>query len=113
VALTANDPRLQPGFEDVETAVAAAVPFYGVYDFTDRHGLKGSGDAMVRWLEQTVMPCSPQQDPALWDLASPIAQVRPDAPPFFVLHGTHDSLASVGEARHFAERLRADETLKA
>jgi acetyl esterase/lipase len=107
MALTANDPRLQPGFEDVETAVAAAVPFYGVYDFTDRHGLKGSGDAMVRWLEQTVMPCSPQQDPALWDLASPIAQVRRDAPPFFVLHGTHDSLASVAEARHFAGQLRA------
>ena len=107
VALTANDPRLQPGFEEVDTSVAAAVPFYGVYDFTDRHGLKGSGDAMVRWLEQTVMPCSPQQDPALWDLASPIALVRRDAPPFFLLHGTHDSLASVAEARHFAERLRS------
>jgi acetyl esterase/lipase len=61
---------------------------------------------MVRWLEKTVMPCPPQQDPALWDLASPIAQVRRDAPPFFILHGTHDSLAGVEEARHFAELLR-------
>jgi acetyl esterase/lipase len=108
VALTANDARLQPGFEDVDTSVAAAVPFYGVYDFTDRHGLKGSGAAMVRWLERTVMPCSPTTDPALWDLASPIAQVRADAPPFFILHGTHDSLASVEEARLFAERLRSN-----
>jgi acetyl esterase/lipase len=107
MALTANDPRLQPGFEEVDTSVAAAVPFYGVYDFTDRYGLKGSGAAMVRWLEKTVMPCSPTTDPALWDLASPIAQVRPDAPPFFVLHGTHDSLASVEEARRFAAQLRA------
>ncbi len=107
IALTANDARLQPGFEDVDTSVAAAVPFYGVYDFTDRHGLKASGDAMVRWLEKTVMPCSPSTDPALWDLASPIAQVRPDAPPFFILHGTHDSLASVEEARHFAQQLRS------
>jgi acetyl esterase/lipase len=107
MALTANDARLQPGFEDVDTSVAAAVPFYGVYDFTDRHGLKGSGDAMVRWLEKTVMPCSPSTDPGLWDLASPIAQLRPDAPPFFILHGTHDSLASVEEARHFARQLRA------
>lgn len=106
MALTANDARLQPGFEDADTSVAAAVPFYGVYDFVDRHGLKGSGEAMVRWLEKTVMPCSPSTDPGLWDLASPIAQVRPDAPPFFILHGTHDSLASVAEARHFAERLR-------
>ncbi|NJD31048.1 MAG: alpha/beta hydrolase [Gammaproteobacteria bacterium] len=107
MALTANDARLQPGFEDVDTSVAAAVPFYGVYDFTDRHGLKGSGDAMVRWLEKTVMPCSPSTDPGLWDLASPIALVRPDAPPFFILHGTHDSLASVEEARLFAQQLRA------
>jgi acetyl esterase/lipase len=107
VALTANDARLQPGFEDVDTSVAAAVPFYGVYDFTDRYGLKGSGDAMVRWLEQTVMPCSPSTDPGLWDLASPIAQVQPSAPPFFILHGTHDSLASVEEARHFTQQLRA------
>lgn len=107
MALTANDARLQPGFADIDTSVAAAVPFYGVYDFTDRHGLKGSGAAMVRWLEKTVMPCSPSTDPSLWDLASPIAQLRPDAPPFFILHGTHDSLASVAEARHFAQQLRA------
>jgi acetyl esterase/lipase len=105
--LTANDARLQPGFAEVDTSVAAAVPFYGVYDFTDRYGLKGSGDAMVRWLEKTVMPCSPSTDPGLWDLASPIAQVRPAAPPFFIRHGTHDSLASVAEARHFAQQLRA------
>jgi acetyl esterase/lipase len=107
MALTPNDPRLQPGFEDTDTTVAAAVPFYGVYDFLDRHGLKGSGAAMVRWLEKTVMPCPPVQDTGLWDLASPIALLRPDAPPFFILHGTHDSLASVAEARQFAERLRA------
>jgi acetyl esterase/lipase len=107
VALTANDPRLQPGFEDVDTHVAAAVPFYGVYDFLDRHGHKGDGGAMVRWLERTVMPGPSAQDPAVWDLASPIALLRRDAPPFFVLHGTHDSLASVEDARYFAERLRA------
>jgi acetyl esterase/lipase len=106
VALTANDPRLQPGFENVDTRVAAAVPFYGVYDFLDRQGHKGDGAAMVRWLEQTVMPGPASKDPALWDLASPIALLRPDAPPFFVLHGTHDSLASVEDARHFAARLR-------
>jgi len=107
VALTANDRRLQPGFEELDTTVAAAVPFYGVYDFTDRHGLKGSGPAMVRWLEKTVMPVPRTQDPGLWDLASPVTLVRREAPPFFVLHGTHDSLASVGEARLFVERLRA------
>jgi len=57
-----------------------------------------------------VMPGPSAQDPAVWDLASPIALLRRDAPPFFVLHGTHDSLASVEDARHFATQLRAVST---
>ncbi len=32
-ALTANDAAYQPGFEDADTTVQAAVPHYGVYDF--------------------------------------------------------------------------------
>ena len=32
-ALTPNDPQFQPGFEDADTSVRAAVPFYGLYDF--------------------------------------------------------------------------------
>src|SRR5262249_54129606 len=38
VALTANEPEYQPGFEQVDTSVKACVAFYGVYDFTDRFG---------------------------------------------------------------------------
>jgi dipeptidyl aminopeptidase/acylaminoacyl peptidase len=32
--------------------------------------------------------------------------VRSDAPPFFVIHGTHDALAFVEDARHFVAELR-------
>src|SRR5215208_2692760 len=39
VALTADDRSLQPGFEDADTSVAAAVPFYGVYDMLDEDAL--------------------------------------------------------------------------
>src|SRR5690349_8675258 len=38
-ALTPNDPEYQPGFEDADTTVQACVPFYGVYDFTNRKGV--------------------------------------------------------------------------
>lgn len=107
VALTSNDRRLQPGFETIDTSVAACVPFYGVYDFLDRQGLRHDRGVMTAWLAKTVMPCAPDADPSLWDLASPIACARPDAPPFFVLHGAHDSLAKVEEARAFVARLRA------
>lgn len=33
--------------------------------------------------------------------------MRPDAPPFFVLHGADDSLIPVQEARDFVDELRA------
>lgn len=41
-----------------------------------------------------------------WELASPVSQVHPDAPPFMVLHGSCDSLAPVADARLFVQRLR-------
>ena len=42
--------------------------------------------------------------------ASPITRVRADAPPFFVLHGTDDSIIPVTEGREFVEALRAVST---
>ena len=104
MALTAGDPELQPGFEEVDTSVAACVPFYGIYDFLDREGVRGRAQ-MRGFLERMVMPSSPEEDPKLWEKASPVALVRPDAPPFFVIHGTHDSLAFVEDARLFVEKL--------
>jgi acetyl esterase/lipase len=106
VALTPNVPELQPGFEDVDTSVAACVPFYGIYDFLDRHGTRG-WQAMTPFLARVVMKCRPDAALERWQQASPIALVRPDAPPFFVIHGTHDSLAFVEDARHFVRSLRS------
>jgi acetyl esterase/lipase len=104
-ALTANDEALQPGFEKVDTSVAACVPFYGIYDFLERHGARGRA-SMRPFLEKVVMKCSPDRNRALWEKASPISLVHPGAPPFLVIHGTHDSLAFVEDARHFVARLR-------
>jgi acetyl esterase/lipase len=104
-ALTANDPAFQPGFEDVDTSVAACVPFYGVYDFLDRHGVR-TGAAMTPFLEKSILKSSPDERRELWESASPIARIHPDAPPFFVVHGTHDSLVFVEEARLFVHALR-------
>ena len=43
---------------------------------------------------------------ALWDLASPVAQIHEHAPPFMLVHGALDSLAAVTDGRAFAQRLR-------
>ncbi len=104
-ALSVDDPRFQPGFEEESTRVAACVPFYGVYDFRDRRQIRGSM-SMEPFLSRMVMKCRPEEDPELWEAGSPIARVHADAPPFLVVQGTHDSLVFVEEARAFVEALR-------
>ena len=42
----------------------------------------------------------------VFEKASPVHRVGPGAPPFFVIHGAHDTLVPVSEARNFVRRLR-------
>jgi acetyl esterase/lipase len=77
-ALTPGDPAYQPGFEDADTSVSAAVCLHGYY------GQAGTGNP-----------------------SSPLACDTAAAPPFFLVHGDHDSLIPVAAARLFAARLRA------
>ncbi len=105
LALTANDPEYQPGFEAVDTRVAACVPFYGVYDWTNSAG-RQKHRGLEGMIERLVMKKPLAQHEKDWQRASPLFRVNPDAPPFFVVHGTHDSLAAVEEGRLFVERLR-------
>jgi acetyl esterase/lipase len=106
VGLTANDPEYQPGFEAVDTSVRAMVPFYGIYDFRDRFGIRAKNDPLRKGLERYVLKKS--RDDALddFDRASPMAHLRADAPPALVIHGTLDTLAPVQEAREFVRMLR-------
>jgi acetyl esterase/lipase len=106
LALTANDPEYQPGFEAVDTSVQGCVPFYGVYDLTDRHGF-WHHDALERLLEQRVMKGSRHEAPEAYEKASPMSRVHAGAPPFFVIHGDLDTLVPVEEARRFCATLRS------
>ncbi|ATA28402.1 hypothetical protein MLM_1882 [Mycobacterium lepraemurium] len=103
-ALTPNDPRFQPGFEDADTRVQAAVLFYGIYDFTrfddSLHPM------MPGLLIKSIIKQRPSTHLETFAAASPITHVNLDAPPFFVLHGRNDSLPYVEQARAFVERLR-------
>jgi acetyl esterase/lipase len=106
MGLTGNDPQYQPGFEAADTSVAAAVPFYGLYDFTP-DGAFGTDPALfTKFLEPIVMQAFLDDEPEKFRDASPIHHLRADAPPFFVIHGDKDLLAPVEDARRFAERLR-------
>jgi len=82
-ALTPGDPRFQPGFEQADTSLTAAVclgSYLGEYD--------GKLDVAT----------------------SPADYLRPDAPPFLIVHGRTDPAIPVATARAFAEGLRAVST---
>lgn len=79
-ALTANDPVFQPGFEQADTSVSAAVCLYGFYGNRDLAG---------------PVPSSPH------------AYVRRDAPPVFVAHGDNDSFIPAARAQSFVDALRS------
>ena len=105
-ALTADDRSLQPGFEDADTSVAAAVPFYGVYDMLDEDAVYYEG--LRSWLlEEIVIKRRRADDPEAFRAVSPTHRVHPGAPPFLVFHGERDTLVPPADARVFVERLRA------
>lgn len=105
-ALTPGDPAFQPGFEDADTRVQAAVPFYGVYDFAGSTGLTNALEMRDGFLGPRIMQTTWTDDPDLYEAASPILRVTPDAPDFFVIHGDRDSLVAVDQARLFVAELR-------
>mgnify|MGYP005634311835 CR=1 FL=1 len=105
LALTANDPFFQPGFEDVDTTVQGAVPFYGVYDLSDSEGLQPN-DQLISLLEQSIMKLPIAGNEEDYEQVSPLFRIHPDAPPFYVIHGDKDSLIPVREARFFVGKLK-------
>jgi acetyl esterase/lipase len=79
-ALTPNDSRFQPGFEEADTNVAGAICLFGYYGPVDRG--------------RQPLP------------SSPLDYLRPDAPPILVAHGEWDMLVPVEQARLLSKRLR-------
>ncbi len=106
MALTSSDKRLQPGFELADTSVAAAIPFYGIYDFTPGGTFGEDPEVFTRFLEPIVMKAFLEDEPEKFRDASPIHRIHEGAPPFLVVHGDHDTLAPVEDARSFVAALR-------
>ena len=108
-ALTMNDPTLQPGFEDADTSVVAAMPLYGDYDWLDSHGERAErGLDRSKYFADKIVKCSADTERARWEQGSPLHHVRPDAPPFFVVHGARDTMLLVEDVRHFVTALQVD-----
>jgi acetyl esterase/lipase len=78
-ALTPNDPQFQPQFEAADTSVAGVIGLYGYYG-----------------------PVSGGEPPS-----SPLAYLKPEAPPCLIVHGDQDGFVIVDDARRFVEQLRS------
>ena len=83
-ALTGGRPEFQPGFEDVDTSISAAVCLYGWYGAVSDESSRSSPHDFIPPTAGTVVP------------------------PFFVAHGTNDTLVAVKRAREFVARLRTE-----
>lgn len=105
-ALTPSEPEYQPGFEDADTTVQAAAPHYGVYDLAAAGGDARAVDMRDRFLGPRVLMKDPYEHLVDFERASPVLRVGRHAPPFFVVHGTNDSLVPVSQARQFVGALR-------
>ncbi|MDV7999923.1 alpha/beta hydrolase [Rhodococcus sp. IEGM 1408] len=79
-ALTAGDPRYQPGFEHTDTTLAGAIGLYGYY------GRLGA---------------------ATKDVSDPVRHPAAGAPPMFVIHGTADVYTPVRGSRRLVRHLRS------
>jgi acetyl esterase/lipase len=103
--LTADDADFHGDLPaDSDTSVDAVVGIYGRYDWEDRS--TPERDRFMDFLERIVVKKRISRHPEVFRKASPLARVRPDAPPFLVVHGSADTVIPVAQARAFVERLR-------
>lgn len=85
--------------------LAGAVVWYGPSDLTVARGAFDPGDAAT--FEARMLGGASAADPALARAASPVAQVRADAPPFLLVHGAEDTMVACGHSEELAARLEA------
>lgn len=106
LALTPNEKRFQPGFEDADTSVDGAVILYGVSKLSSVYTTHK--DALFGWFLQLVVRSSYAKNPEAWHELEPVSWASKAAPSMLFVHGLADGVVSVGQSRLLAERLREE-----
>lgn len=112
IALTADNPAFEPSspHAGVSSRVRAAIDFYGPADFMAAtppgpDGKPRGNTGYYRELE-SMLGTPREQDPALWQAASPITHVTPEVPAILVAHGTADTVVDFFQSIAMADELR-------
>ncbi|OAI46086.1 hypothetical protein AYO44_11935 [Planctomycetaceae bacterium SCGC AG-212-F19] len=88
---------------DASSRVDAVVSFFGPTDFTLRSWL----ERYEKRLMLSVLGAPFAEHPELYQRASPVHYVRPEAPPHLFFHGTEDTIVSIEHSRLLAAKLQA------
>ncbi len=86
---------------EYSSRVQAVVDFCGPSSFLleDLKGLEGTAEGKTPDAVAALLGGTVQQKPELARLASPVAHVTPDDPPFLIAHGEKDNVVPVQQAR--------------
>jgi acetyl esterase/lipase len=102
-ALTADEPGFEPElYPGASAHLSAAVGYAGVYDF---HAIDTATDTEDGETHRAYLGGGPDDEPAAYELASPVAQVDTDAPPTLLLHGTEDGVVPPSQSELLADAL--------
>ncbi|KAA9398663.1 alpha/beta hydrolase [Haloarcula sp. CBA1130] len=102
-ALTADEPGFEPElYPGASSALSAAVGYAGIYDF---HAFDTASGVPAGEGHRAYLGGGPDDEPAAYDLASPVAQVDIDAPPTLLLHGTEDNVVPPAQSELLADAL--------
>lgn len=101
-ALTALRSSSDLGGDVTDVDVFACVTMYGIYDMVNRNRTRPDWP----YVDRDVMRGSYGDKPDEYHAVSPLDHVTQGAPPFLVIHGTHDSLVPIAEAEVFVDALK-------
>lgn len=105
LALSANTPDFQPGFEEADTRVQGCVPLYGFYDFLDTKQQRRN-QGIEKWILSRFFKKTLAEAPELWESGCPASWANENAPPFLIIHGECDALVPCTESQNLYEILR-------
>ena len=87
------------GNNNISSRVNGVITYYAPFDFLAEASHPLSKAAKL-------LGCSTEECPELAESASVISYVTPDNPPFYILHGTGDTVVTVQHARKMQETLQ-------
>jgi acetyl esterase/lipase len=102
VGYSSDVPELEGdgGHAGVSSAVQAVVNFYGPCDLTTEQARTNDG-------VNTFLGASYDDDPGVYDMASPLHHLNAGDPPTLIFHGSVDDLVPLAQSERLAETLKS------